>query len=246
MRLLVVNPNTTASMTRKIGEAARAVAAPGTEIVAVNPADGPASIEGHYDEVYCLPGLLAETRRGVADGADAVIVACFDDPGLDACRTAVEVPVLGICQAAMQVAVTLAGSFSVVTTLGRSVPIIEALAERYGMARHCRRVRAAEVPVLALEESGGNAAAAVQAEVLRALDEDRAEAVVLGCAGMADLAARLSRETGAPVIDGVAAAVKLAEAMAGLGLKTSKRGGYAPPRPKAYAGIYAAEAPDDD
>jgi allantoin racemase len=246
MRLLVVNPNTTVSMTMRIGRAARAVALPSTEIVAVNPADGPASIEGAYDEAYCLPGLLAEARKGVAAGADAVIVACFDDPGLDACRSAVPVPVVGIAQSAMQVAAMLSASFSVVTTLGRSVPIVEALVRRYGMAAYCRRVRAAEVPVLALEEAGGNAAAIIRGEVLRSFEEDRTEAVVLGCAGMADLAMALSEETGAPVIDGVAAAVKLAEALVGLGLKTSKLGGYAPPRSKAYAGIFAKEAPGHD
>ncbi len=242
MRILVVNPNTTASMTTKIGEAARVVAHAQTDIVATNPADGPVSIEGHYDEAYCVPGLLQEVQRGVADGADAVVVACFDDPGVDACREVVPVPVIGICHAAMQVAVNVAHSFSVVTTLGRSVPIVEDLARRYGMADRCRRVRAAEVPVLALEEDGG-AAATVRAEVMAALAEDRCEAVLLGCAGMADLAAELTAETGVPVIDGVAAAVKLAEALVGLGMTTSKVGAFAVPRVKPYAGQFVAAAP---
>jgi len=243
MKILIVNPNTTASMTRKIGDAARSVAAGGTEVVAVNPADGPVSIEGPYDEALCLPGLLTEVKRGVADGADAVVVACFDDPGIDACRALVPVPVIGICHAAMQVAVQLADSFSIVTTLGRSVPVLEGLAVRYGMAQRCRRVRAAEVPVLALEEPGSAAAQQVRAEVRAAVAEDSAEAVLLGCAGMADLAAALSEEFAIPVIDGVAAAVKLAEAVAGLGIATSKAGLYAPPVPKAYSGTLSAFAP---
>lgn len=244
MRILVINPNTTASMTDKIRATAEAVAAPGTRIVAVNPADGPVSIEGAYDEAFCLPGLLAETREGVADGADAVVVACFDDPGLDACRELVAVPVVGICEAAMMAASVVGHGFSVVTTLPRAVPIIEALAFRYGYERHCRRVRAADIPVLALEEEGGGAAALVRAEVLAAIEQDGAEAVLLGCAGMTDLADALTKETGVPVIDGVAAAVKLAEAWAGLGLATCKRGGYAYPRAKAYTGTLAAQAPD--
>lgn len=243
MRLLIVNPNTTASMTDKIAATARQVAAPGTEIIAVNPADGPVSIEGHYDEAFCVPELIAEARRGVAEGADALIVACFDDPGLDACREILPVPVLGICQAAMQTAAMLAHGFSVVTTLGRSVPTIERLALIYGMERHCRRVRAAEVPVLALEEEPEAAAAKVAAEVRAALREDGSDAVLLGCAGMTDLAAALTAETGAPVIDGVAAAVKLAEAVVGLGLTTGKTGAYAMPRAKCYTGAYACFAP---
>ena len=81
MLINIVNPNTTASMTAKIGAAARAVAAPGTEILAVNPIQGPASIEGYYDEAMSLPGMLAEIGNGEAAGADAHIIACFDDTG---------------------------------------------------------------------------------------------------------------------------------------------------------------------
>ncbi|WPZ33774.1 aspartate/glutamate racemase family protein [Thalassobaculum sp. OXR-137] len=245
MRILVINPNTTASMTDKIRETAVAVAATGTQILALSPADGPVSIEGHYDEAFCLPGLLEETRKGVADGADAVVIACFDDPGLEACREIVDVPVVGICEAAMAAASMVGHGFSVVTTLDRSVPIIEMLALKYGFERHCRRVRAASIPVLALEEEGGAAAAKVRDQVLAAIEEDRAEAVLLGCAGMTDLANALTRETGVPVIDGVAAAVKFAEALVGLGLKTCKRGAYAPPRVKPYSGGLSRHAPQD-
>lgn len=243
MHILLVNPNTTASMTEKMGRTAEALAAPGTQVTAVNPTDGPASIEGPYDEALCLPGLLKTVKQGVADGADAVIVACFDDTGIDACRALVPVPVIGICHAAMQVAVQIADSFSIVTTLPRSVPVLEGLALSYGMERRCRRVRAADVPVLALEEPGGVAADLVRAEVAAAVRQDGAEAVLLGCAGMTDLAAALSKEFGIPVIDGVAAAVKLAEALVGLGAKTSKVGLYASPRAKRYDGLLADFAP---
>lgn len=243
MRILLVNPNTTASMTEKMGRTATAFAAPGTEVVAVNPVDGPASIEGPYDEALCLPGLLNTVRQGVIDGADSVVVACFDDTGIDACRALVPVPVVGICHAAMQVAVQIADSFSIVTTLPRSVPVLEGLALRYGMERRCRRVRAADVPVLALEEPGGAAAETVRAEVAAAVREDGAEAILLGCAGMTDLAAALAKQFGVPVIDGVAAGVKLAEALAGLGALTSKVGLYASPRPKRYDGFLAQFAP---
>ncbi len=231
MRLLVVNPNTTASMTEKIRQSAAAAAAPGTEITATNPETGPTSIEGHYDEAMCLPGLLREVRKGEAAGYHACVVACFDDPGIGACREIMAGPVLGICEAAMHAAAMVATGFSVVTTLPRSVPIIEELALRYGMERRCRSVRAAGIPVLALEEAGDNARRQVREEVLRAVAEDRAEAVVLGCAGMADLTAWLTAETGVPVIDGVVAGVKFAEALVGAGIRNSKAGAYAAPNP---------------
>ena len=231
-RILVVNPNTTASMTEKIRESAEWARAEGTRISAVDPAEGPASIEGHYDEVLCLPGLLREVKAGEEAGYQGFVVACFDDPGLGACREIATGPVVGICEAAMHAASMIATSFSVVTTLPRSVPIIEELAVRYGMERRLSRVRAADIPVLALEEEGGEARRRVRDEVMRAVEEDHCEAVILGCAGMADLAAWLGKETGVPVIDGVVAAVKLVEALIGAGLSTSKVGAYAPPLPK--------------
>ncbi|WP_372394905.1 aspartate/glutamate racemase family protein [Azospirillum sp. HJ39] len=231
MRILVVNPNSTASMTVRIGAAARSVAAPGTEILAVNPPSGPASIEGYYDEALAVPGLLAEIERheGMIAGT---VIACFDDVGLDAARSLATAPVIGICEAAMQTASLLGGRFSVVTTLARSVPALERLAQRYGMAGRCT-IRAAGVPVLALEDPASGAVDRVRAEIRRAMEQDGAESIVLGCAGMADLARSLGEEMGLPVVDGVTAAVKLAEGLAALGLRTSKAGGYAPPLPKA-------------
>ncbi len=231
MRILVVNPNSTASMTARIGAAARGVAAPGTEILAVNPPSGPASIEGYYDEALAVPGLLAEIERHEGTIAGTVI-ACFDDVGLDAARSLATAPVIGICEAAMQTASLLGGRFSVVTTLARSVPALERLAQRYGMAGRCT-IRAAGVPVLALEDPASGAVDRVRAEIRRAMEQDGAESIVLGCAGMADLARSLGEEMGLPVVDGVTAAVKLAEGLAALGLRTSKAGGYAAPLPKA-------------
>ncbi|QCK88223.1 aspartate/glutamate racemase family protein [Phreatobacter aquaticus] len=241
MHVTVINPNTTASMTRAIGEAARAAAAAGTTIVATNPDSGPASIEGYYDEVFSIPGLIAEMKK--ARGTDAFVIACFDDTGLDGARSLADVPVIGIGEAAMHMATLVATRFSVITTLKVSVPALEHNVRKYGFDARCGRVRACEVPVLALEDPASGARAKISSEIVRAKDEDGAEAIVLGCAGMAELAASLTREHGLPVIDGVASAVKLAEAMIGLGLKTSKVGGYAPPRAKAYAGTFAWAAP---
>ena len=107
----------------------------------------------------------------------------------------------------------IAAKFSVVTTLSRSIAPIEHNLVKYGLAARCARVRAAEVPVLALEEPGSGARATIEKEIERALAEDGAEAIVLGCAGMTDLARDLGRKAGVPVIDGVACAVALAESL---------------------------------
>lgn len=243
MLINVVNPNTTASMTRVIAAAAERVARPGTRIRAVEPAFGPASIEGAYDDAFAVPGLMTEITAGDKEGAAAHVIACFDDTGLDAARALSDAPVIGIGEAAFHMASLIAHRFAVVTTLARSIPVIENNLLRYGLDRRCARVRASEVAVLALEDPASEARAKIAGEIARALADDGAEAVVLGCAGMADLAASLSHEFGVPVVDGVAAAVSLAEAMGSLGLKTSKRGGYAAPAPKTYAGLFAPFAP---
>ncbi|BCM17988.1 aspartate/glutamate racemase family protein [Mesorhizobium sp. J8] len=240
MRILVINPNTTQSMTAKIGEAAASVASEATQIVAVNPADGPPSIEGYFDEVFAIPGIIAEMGKAPAD---AYVIACFDDTGLDAARCATEAPVIGIGEAAFHMASLVAGKFSVVTTLARSVPAIEHNLAKYGLASRCAKVRSSDVAVLELERPGSNARHRISQEIARAISEDKAEAIVLGCAGMADLAHSLSEEHGVPVLDGVVCAVTLAESLFKVGLKTSKIGGYAAPRGKRFAGMFAPLSP---
>lgn len=238
MKIVVVNPNTTAAMTARIAASARAVAQPGTRIEALQPAHGPASIEGFFDEAMAVPGMLQVLAEAQArDPAIAGhVIACFDDTGLDAARSLLDAPVVGIGEAGCHLAALLAVRFSVITTLARSVAAIEHNLLKYGLASRCARVRAAEVAVLELEDPASDARARISAEIAAALREDRAEAIVLGCAGMTDLAADLAREHGVPVIDGVAAAVKLVESLAALGLRTSKHCSYAAPRTKPWAG----------
>jgi allantoin racemase len=239
VKLLVVNPNTTAGMTERIGLAARAVAAAQTGITAVNPTSGPISIEGYFDEAFAVPGMLEEILKGEKAGMDATIIACFDDTGLEAARCCASGPVIGIGEAAFHLASLIAHRFSVVTTLSRSIAPIEGNLMKYGLDRRCARVRACEVPVLALDDPASGARAKLSAEIERAMVEEGAEAIVLGCAGMAELAASLARQHGLPVIDGVAAAVKLAEALVALGHVTSKRGPYASPIKKPFGGMFA-------
>jgi len=243
MRILVINPNTTASMTAKIADAAERVAGAATEILPVTSSMGPVSIEGYYDEAFAVPGLLMEISRGETAGAEAAIIACFDDTGLDAARALATIPVIGICEAAVSATAFIAQRFTIVTTMERSRLPLEHLVHRYGMSGRCK-VRAADIPVLSLEDPGSNARERLCREIERALVEDRAEAIVLGCAGMADLTAELRAEFGVPVIDGVAAAVKQAEGLVAMGLSTAKTGAYASPVSKPYRGLLEGFAPD--
>ena len=211
-------------MTHKIAKAARAVARPDTEIVAASSQDGPASIQGFLDVATCVPGLLNEVVQHKE--VDAIVIACFDDTGLDAVRSLVSVPVLGIGEAAYHAASMIANKFSVITTLSRSVPGLENNLLRYGLAQKCACVRATEIPVLKLEEGDPATLDKIRLEIHASINEDKAEAIVLGCAGMADLMAQLSEEFGLPVIDGVSAGVTFAEALVNNSLRTSKIGAY--------------------
>src|ERR1700727_3918549 len=179
MRICVVNPNTTHSMTMRIAAAARAAASPGVEISAVNPDFGPASIEGYFDEVFAVPGLITEI--GKAAGADAFVIACFDDTGLDAARCATTAPVVGIGEAAFHMASLIAAKFSVVTTLSRSIAPIEHNLMKYGLAGRCGGLPASDGPLVALEEPGSDARRAIEKEIERALADDGAEPIALGC-----------------------------------------------------------------
>ena len=128
MKLLLVNPNTSAAMTHGMAEAARAVAAPGTVVVGRQPSFGPVSIESHFDEVFGAAGVAEQVRLAAPEGFDAVVIACFGDPGLDAARELTTAPVLGIAEAAFHAASFVATGFSVVTTMTRILKVRSPLA----------------------------------------------------------------------------------------------------------------------
>lgn len=241
MKILVLNPNTTASMTETIAVAARAAAGHGTTVVARTSAMGPVSIEGYYDEAFAVPGVVTTAVEAEKAGFSALIVACFDDTGVEAARCRVGIPVIGICEAALLTLSPLAKRIAVVTTLSRAIVPMTELVHRYGFADRVT-VYACDVPVLALEDPASGASDRIEAEIQRALDAG-AEAIALGCAGMADLADRLQAKFGVPVVDGVSAAVTVAEGLTRLGRRTSKKGTYAPALAKTYVGLLAPFAP---
>ncbi|MDW8848428.1 allantoin racemase [Erwinia sp. MMLR14_017] len=236
----VINPNTTLAMTETIGAAARAVAGPGTEIIAVNPSQGVPSIEGHFDEAVAAIGVLEQIKAGLEQGVSGHVIACFGDPGLLAARELAQGPVIGIAEAAMHMATMVATRFSIVTTLPRTVIIARHLLQQYGFEHHCAALHAIDLPVLALEDGTGLAQEKVREGCIQAKRQDSSGAIVLGCGGMAALARELTLELGIPVIDGVGAAVKMVESLVALGLSTSKHGDLDYPVRKTLSGQFAS------
>ncbi|MDI2030282.1 aspartate/glutamate racemase family protein [Saccharopolyspora sp. TS4A08] len=231
MRILVVNVNTTKSITESIGEQAASVAAPGTEIVPLTPSFGAESVEGNY-ESYLAAIAVMEAVKAYPEPFDAIIQAGYGEHGREGLQELFDVPVVDITEAAATTAQFVGRTYSVVTSLDRTVPLIEDRLRAAGLSDRCASVRASGMAVLDLERDPQAAVDAIAEEAVRAVREDRAEAICLGCGGMAGLSERVVARTGVPVVDGVTAAVTIAESLVRLGLKTSKVRTYAPPRPK--------------
>ena len=233
-KICIINPNTTKAMTQKIDLTAKKFASVDTEIVSVEPNVGPESIEGFYDEAFCIPGLVEEIEKH--SDADSYIIACFDDTGLEVIRSITEKPVIGIGEAAYHIATMVAGNFTVITTLSRSIRPLTHNLKKYGLFENCVKVTAIEVPVLDLENISKENLDKLDKGIQDTKKNDNAEAIILGCAGMADLAKNLETKHKLPVIEGVSSAIVLAESLVKLKIKTSKVGSYALPRKKDYMG----------
>ncbi|GAB2647420.1 aspartate/glutamate racemase family protein [Saccharopolyspora gloriosae] len=231
MRILVVNVNTTATITESIGEQAAGVAAPGTEIVPLTPSFGAESVEGNY-ESYLAAVAVMEAVRAYPEPFDAVIQAGYGEHGREGLQELLDVPVVDITEAAASTAQFVGRSYSVVTSLDRTVPLIEDRLSAAGLSDRCASVRASGMAVLDLDRDPAAAVDAIAEQAVRAVEDDRAEVICLGCGGMSGLAERVVERTGVPVVDGVTAAVTIAESLVRLGLTTSKVRTYAPPRPK--------------
>ena len=231
MRIIVVNVNTSRTMTTVIEEAARRHASAGTQIVALRPYFGPEAVDCNFESYL---SAVAVMDRVVAYGEpyDAVVLAGFGEHGRDGIAELIEQPVVEICEASAHLAMMIGRAYSVVTTLQRSVPPIEDRLRLAGLWDRCASVRASGMSTLEVDSDPASAIRAIVAEARAAVEADHAEVICLGCAGMAGLEEAINAELHLPVIDGVGAAVRLAEAIVGLGLKTSKVASYAPPDPK--------------
>ena len=237
MRIKIINPNTTESFTERCLIAGRAVAAPGTVIFAGQPSRGTPSVESYVDEATAILGVIEQVRAGEAEGMDGYVIACFGDTGLEAAREVATGPVVGMTEAALYAAALIAPVFSIVTLPPRTRVFAERVLWHAGLERRCR-IRTIDVAVLELEDEASVIMEPFIAEARRAILEDNAEAIILGCAGLQPLVEPLSLTLGVPVIEGVAAAVKLAEGLVAMRLVTSKRGawGYPPQAAKRPGG----------
>lgn len=211
MRVVFFNPNASAHMTDGIAAVAQA-ALPDAEVLGWTNAAGPPAIQGAEDGAAALPGLRARLPELHTVGADALVIACFDDTGLAELRAAAPCPVIGIGQASFHMAALRGPGFAVLTTLQVSVPVIEENLAASGLAPVCHGVHASGIPVLQVEEGAPEVLADLSRQIAQLADQG-ATSVVLGCAGMAQHLHRLQAHSPVPLIDPVRAGAHLARAL---------------------------------
>jgi allantoin racemase len=233
MHIKIINPNTSGIFTERNLALGRAVAAAGTIISADQPRVGTASVECHVEEAIGAIGVVEAVLAGERDGVDGYVIACFGDTGIHAAREAARGPVVGMTEAAMFAAALIAHKFSIVTLPSRTRIQAERVVRELGMQARCGPVRAIDVDVLDCEDEDAAIGEAFLVEARRAIADDHAEAVILGCAGLSPLVQPLTEALGVPVIEGVSVAVKMAEGLVGLGLNTSKVSSFGYPPAKA-------------
>ena len=221
MKIFIINPNADKKFTEMINREAIKVASKGTTIVCKNAPNAPMFIGNHIDEVLCAPGMLQLLRENEKD-FDAFVLGCTCDANIDIMRETTEKPVIGIGESSMLAAMMLGGKFSVIQMGPRGVSMKKRFIKNLGFESRCASVRSIEV------DGPGDMGDKIIVAARKAVEEDAAEVITLGCAGLAGLAERVSREVGVPVIDGIPYGVRFAEALIVCGGKTSKKGLYGP------------------
>ncbi len=236
MRLLVINPNISESVSELIGSEARRAASPGTEITMLTAPFGVAYIETRFEALigaYAAATLVAEHVQG----HDAVIIAAFGDPGVPGIREVLDIPVVGMTEAALASVCLLGNRFSIVAISRRISAWYRESVEHNGLISRLASIRSLDRPLRDIGAVQADHAARLRELCAAAVDEDGADAIVLGGAPLAGLARSIAGEIPVPVVDGVSSAVKHAETLVSLKPGTARAGSFAPPPAKLNAGL---------
>jgi allantoin racemase len=239
MKILLVNPNITIAVTDLMAVEARRVAAPATQIVAATAAFGTLYIENRAEAAIAGHAVLDALAEHSGD-CDAAIVAAFGDPGLAGAKEFMDIPVVGIAEAAMLTAWMLGRRFSIVCMTERLRRWYGECAVEAGLDARLAAVRALDVPVTDITRARDLLAEPLLELCRRTVAEDGAEVVILGGGPLAGLVHLIADRVPVPLLDGVACAVPMAEMLVNMGLRAPTRGSFARPRSKPATGLSAA------
>lgn len=236
MKLLLINPNISTSVSELIRAEAVRTAAPDTQIEVVTAAAGVAYIETRFEAMlgaHAAAELAARHHKDV----DAVIIAAFGDPGLQALREVLAVPVVGMTQAALASALLLGQRFSVIAISQRIQAWYREVIHSYGMAGNLASIRALNRPLAGINQVQQDHGPALLELAEQAVEQDGADVIVLAGAPLAGLARSLAGRLPVPVVDGVSSAVQHAQSLVRLAPGTHARGSFAAPPAKDHAGL---------
>jgi allantoin racemase len=234
MKILVINPNTSIPMTNQIRAALETIKRSDTELTVTCPQKGPETIESAYDEAYAIPPTLELVKKADRDGFDAVILACFSDPGLDAAKEVAGIPIVGIEEATLHMAAMLGAKFTIMTPRRQRIPSKIEHVHLRGLSHFLASVRSLDLTVAETESDPGKTKQRLIEVSQTAVEEDGAEIIIMGCAGMSGYAQEIEQTLNIKVLDPSAVALKIAEAMVDLGLSHSKVGLFAKPPEKLF------------
>lgn len=229
MKILVINPNSSEEMTQSIGNVIQQIKRIDTEVTVVRAEGAPPAIQSAEDAALAIPYVLEHIRRANAGDVDAIIIACFSDPGLEPAREISDVLVLGIEETTLHIAATLGHKYTILTPSAGRIASKEQDVRRFKAEAACASVRALGMSVTETESDPKRTKERIIEIARAAIEEDRAEVLILGCAGMAGYAEDVERELGIVVLDPISVTLKVAEGLAELGVRHSKRGLYATP-----------------
>lgn len=238
MRLLLANPNTTQAITDVVLAEAKRCARPDTELVAATARFGVPYISARSEAALAAHALL-ELLAAYAGRVDAVVVAAFVDPVVPPARELMPVPVVGLAEAAIHLACLIGGPFAVIGLGPRTRSNVSEMVRRIGLAERCAGARWLDLTGPQLVADPTAAEDAVRAACLRTIEEDGAEALVLGGAAFAGMAERLATELPVPVIAPIRAAVGIAEVLGHAGLRPPQAGSQAAPTATPTSGVDA-------
>ena len=236
MRLLLINPNMTQAVTERLASVARAVANPGTEIIALTAPRGFPYVSSR-SEAQIAGAVALEMIADHADGVDAAIIGAFGDPGLFAARELFDFPVVGMSEAAMLTSCMLGARFAIVTFTPALGPWFVDCVAAHGLADRCAVVRTLDGEFASIADVQDEKEQMLVDLANRAVEENRADVIILAGAPLAGLAAKVSARVPVPLVDPIAAAVKQAEALACLAPRKATAGGYARPAAKPNSGL---------
>jgi len=229
MKIKVIIPNSSLEFRDEQVDHRKSVANPGTRIDVTCLPYGPVSIESAVDEACAAPQLIDEVRKAERDGYDVITIDCAMDPSLRALKEVTTLPVVSGGEASRSLALLLGDKFSVITVLLSTANAIRSNISASGMQSRCASVRSAEIPVLELKNYG-KAKDRILVEARKAICEDGADVIVLGCTGMAKIAKELQEELKVPVVEPASAAIKIAEILVQMRLSQSKLSYPKPPQ----------------